>query len=51
MVQKAPFRGWMIDAYKQGRIEDIPPHLLEIVADIVERQEESEDSKVESSED
>lgn len=47
MVQKAAFRGWMIEAYKAGRIDEIPAHLLEVVADIAERQFKPEEKQEE----
>lgn len=45
MVQKAAFRGWMIDAYLEGRIDEIPAHLLEVVADIARRRTDKKEEE------
>jgi len=36
MVQKSAIRNWHLEAYREGRIDEIPEHLLPLVKAAVE---------------
>jgi hypothetical protein len=37
MVTKSEFSNWMVDAYLEGRLDEIPESVLPVVRDVAER--------------